>query len=386
MNEKEINVLMILPTLRVSNGVGSFAMSYYRKLDHKRVHMDFVLYHHVEGPYIEEIESNGDHVFALPRLESVKAHLAACKKILTDKKYDIVHNNSLTITLPIMMLARRRVPVRILHSHSSKLGEDRRRQTRNQLFIPMMLFPVNRYAACSSLAGKAIFGRKPFDIIPDVIHTDAFRFSEETREEIRRQEKCEGKFVIGSVGRICDAKNPFFAIDVMERVIGEHPEVEYWWLGSGNLDEQVREYIKSKGLEDKIILKGSRSDIGKYYQAMDLFIMPSKFEGFGLACVEAQTAGLYCVVSDQLIRELDFTGNVGVVPIDKGTDEWVDTILAQIDRGSDIQIDRGSDIQTDRGSDTRIDRSATYELALASDFSDETAGTRLTEYYYAQLR
>ena len=366
MNQEAINVLMLVPTLRVSNGVGSFAMTYYRQIDHKKVHMDFVLYRNIDSPYISEIRANGDKVYFLPDLKHPIRHFAECKNILGRKQYDIIHNNSLLVTLPLLFAAKKRVPVRILHSHSTKMGENKKRQFRNASLMPLLRALSNKYAACSEIAGKAMFGAKPFSIIPDVIETNLFKYNEEVREAIREREKCNDHFIIGTVGRVSDAKNPFFAIDVIEKVIAKESKIEYWWIGSGGLDLKVKQYIENKSLQEKIRLFGSREDVAELYQAMDLFFMPSKFEGFGLACVEAQTSGLNCVVSDALSKEVDITGNVSFISLDSDINTWVDAIIRTMKDGKD--------------------RSVAYSKALSSACSAEQAGKKLTLFYQALAR
>ena len=356
-----IRVLMLVPNLRVSNGVASFAMSYYRKLDHSKIKMDFVSYKKIDSPYISEIESNGDRVFFVAQMKHLIRHFRDCANIINGSDYRVIHNNSLLVTLPLMKLAEKKVPHRILHSHSTQLGETPQRERRNRTFIPFLLRTANHYAACSTAAGETLFSDRNFEIIPDVIHVEKYRYNEETRQAVRKRENCEDKVVIGTVGRVTDAKNPFFAVDVIERIVKDHPEIEYWWVGSGALDSELKEYVSKKHLVDKVKLFGSRDDVDELYQAMDLFFMPSKFEGFGMACVEAETSGLPCVVSDVLTREVDVTGNALFLDLDDSADIWASTITNLLQHP--------------------IDRASAFLKAEDSICSDLTAGERLTDYY-----
>lgn len=361
MKKEKIRVLMIVPNLRVSNGVASFVMSYYRKIDHRRIDMDFICYRRIESPYIAEIEKNNDNVFFLPPIRHIRKHIEVCHKIINEGNYDIIHNNSLIITYPMMKYAKHHIRVRILHSHNTKLGETQRKEVRNRLFFPLLLHTCNTFTACSSMAGKAVFRKRQFTVIPNVITTANFAFNESCRVAKREELDCVDKTVIGAVGRLAYQKNPFFAIDVIERAVRERNDIVFWWIGSGPLDNEVKDYVKRKGLETKVTLFGSRNDVAELYQAMDIFFLPSKFEGFGLACLEAQAAGLPCVVSTEFPREVNVSGLVSQVSQEDSLDIWKDEII--------------------KVANLKPERKKGFDIVDRSDFSDSVSGHKLTEFY-----
>ena len=359
--KKQIRVLMLVPNLRVSNGVASYAMGYYRKLDHKKVRMDFVCYRNLESPYVQEIEEQGDHIFFLPPVKKIGEHFKYCKKIILEGNYDVIHDNSLMITYPIMLVAKRLIRVRILHSHNTKMGDTRKKEIRNSTFKPLLLHTCNYFSACSSLAGKALFGKRKFKIIPNVIDPQAFRFNEDIRNQKRAEEGCTNKIVIGAVGRLAHQKNPYFAIDVIEKVVESRDDIVFWWIGSGGLDQDIKRYVDEKGLEGKIKLLGSRSDVTELYQAMDLFFLPSRFEGFGLACLEAEAAGLPCVVSTEFPSEINVTGAVKQISLDKNLDVWA--------------------IEISNALRKKADREEGFAKVNGSVYSNKVSGSKLTEFY-----
>lgn len=362
---KQIKVLMLVPNLRVSNGVTSYAMNYFRGLDHTLVQVDFVVYKEWENPYENEIIEAGGTVYVLPPIKKIVSHMKACKDIIRSGQYDIIHDNSLLITYPLMRIAKKYVKTRILHSHSARLGETDRNEKRNRLFLPLLLRTSNNYVACSDKAGKALFGDKKFTIIPNVIHTEHYRFDNVKREIIRSQFSVEDNIVIGAVGRLTDAKNPFFAIDIMEKVFEVEDKVVFWWIGNGALDQEVARYIKTKKLDDKVFLLGPRNDVPDLLQAMDVFFLPSKSEGFGLACLEASATGLPCVVSNCFPNDVNVTGNIEFVSLDSPTDLWVKKIVDAMHLSLD-----------------RIQASAAI---VCSACSDKNAGERLYCYYRSIL-
>ena len=359
--KKPIRVLMLAPNLRVSNGVTSYAMNYFHKLDHNAVCMDFAVYKYWDTPYEEEIVQAGGKIFILPPVSKLFTHLKACKTILVKGDYDIIHDNSFINTLPMMEIAKKNVRARILHSHSARLGETVINEKRNKLFLPLLLNSANHYAACSEKAGKALFADRQFTVIPNVVHADKFRFNAELRSKMRLAQGVTEKKVVGCVGRLTDAKNPFFAIDVMKKVFQKMDDVVFWWIGNGVLDEQVANYVRECNLENKIVLFGGRTDVSDLLQAMDSFFLPSKSEGFGLACLEASTTGLPCVVSDNFPADVNVTGNVDFVSLNEAEDVWADCIIRTLG--------------------VQIDRSLSYDCVNNSACSDLGAGERLYDYY-----
>ena len=365
MERKKIKVLMVVPNLRVSNGVASFVMSYYRKIDHQLIDMDFVCYRNIESPYVAEIEKNNDKVYFLPRIKSFRQHMKKCREIIKNGNYDIIHDNSLILTYPLMRMAKSHIQVRILHSHNTKLGETPKKELRNKMCFPLLLKTCNAFAACSSIAGSAVFGKREFTVIPNVIISSKFAFSESCRKKKRDELTCDDKIVIGAVGRLAYQKNPYFAIDVIEKALLIRDDIVFWWIGSGQLDQQVKDYVKRKNLDKKVTFFGSRNDVAELYQAMDVFFLPSIFEGFGLACLEAQAAGLPCVISTEFPQEVNVSGFVSQVSLDSSIDVWAKEIL--------------------RMSGVKVDRNKAVDIVSESDFSDSVSGHKLSEFYFQLL-
>lgn len=361
-----INILILIHNLRPANGVASFAMNYFRKLDPNKVHMDFALYADRPSPYYEEIEQAGSTIYILPKVKDIKSHLKKCNEVLTAKNYDVIHDNTLHISIPMMWCAKKkRIPVRILHSHNTKLGETHRKEVRNKLFLPLLCGLATDYAACSELAGKAMFGKKRFRVIPNVINTERYYFSENVRNCIRVETKTESKLIVGTVGRISEQKNPFFAMDVFAELLSTVSNAEYWWIGSGELDKQVTEYADSKGLSKSVRFLGNRTDVLNLYQGMDCFFLPSLFEGLPVTGVEAQAMGLPMVVSDTVTDEMVYTDLVDYVSLSESAEVWAE------------HLKRALSCKTDREN---------YSNKLRqSSFSDVGCGDRLTDFYIELL-
>ena len=260
-----------------------------------------------------------------------------------------------------MSMAKKKVPVRILHSHNSKLGETKFKAALNKMLIPLLKSKANFYAACSSKAGETLFGKEHFEIIPNIVDIDAYAFDEERRASIRKKENLKADKVIGTVGRLALQKNPFFAVDVFEKVLQKRNDLEYWWIGSGPLDNEVKNYIENKGLTDKIHLLGNRKDVNDLYQGMDVFFLPSLFEGLPLTGIEAQAAGLPCIVSTGIPYEMNISDSVTYLSLTDSIDCWADAICNSLNNG--------------------IDRIKANEICNDSCFSKRKSGYTLLKFY-----
>ena len=359
---KKIKVLMIVPNLRVSSGVTSFVMNYFRTIDHNKIQMDFAIYWDIQTPNYDEIKKDGGKVYILPSIKNIKDHLRVCKRIIREGNYDIVHDNTLLISIGLMYYAQKyNVPVRILHSHSSRLGETKVKELRNQLFMPLLRNSATNYCACSSVAAKSMFGNKDVTIIPNMILANKYVFNQEIRKEVREDFNVSGSFLVGTVGRLAPPKNPFYAIDCIIEAKKVIPNLQYWWIGSGPLDKQIKEYISDKKAGGYIHLLGSRSDVSKLYQAMDMFFLPSRFEGLGIAVLEAEATGLISLVSNEIPTEVAYT----------------DLVIYFSLKNSPYQV---ANLMR-RGINCKKDRKIYHQDLLKSIFSEQRAGSLLLSVY-----
>ena len=174
------------------------------------------------------------------------------------------------------------------------------------------------------------------------------------------------KYIIGTVGRLAEQKNPFFAVEVIKKLHEEMPDTEYWWIGSGDLDNQIKEYIESCGALNYIKLLGSRNDVLDFYQAMDCFFLPSMFEGLPVTGVEAQAMGLPMVVSDTVTKEMVYTDLVDYVNLSESINVWVKRLKKALSR--------------------KVDRKIYSGKLKQSVFSDVGCGERLGDLYENLLR
>lgn len=357
-----MKVLMLLHNLRVSSGVSSYVMNYFRAIDHSKIHMDFAIWRDIQTPYYDEIKAEGSTVYVLPPMKKINAHIKECEKIISEGKYDIIHDNTLYISYPIMCSAKKyKVPVRMLHSHNSKLGETKSKDIRNRAFLPLLKYTATDYAACSKLAAQALIGNNSYDFIPNIVSGERLNYSLDKRNEIRKAMGAEGKIIIGSIGRVAAQKNPLFALDVIKEIVNRNQNVEYWWIGSGPMDDELKKGVIERKLDARVRILGSREDVPDLLQAMDIFFLPSLFEGLPITGVEAQAAGLPSVISASVTPEVVYTDLVEFVSLEKPIETWAEALERQITRVPDR-------------------RSYIGELRN-SPFSEIKAGEHLTQIY-----
>lgn len=229
-------------------------------------------------------------------------------------------------SLVLMMAKKYGVSVRILHSHSARTGDRKWKEIRNKLFCGLSLKFANTYFSCSHLAGDYLFGKDNYYIIPNAINIDRFSFDNKKRLSCRKEENCEEKFIITTVGRFARPKNTMFIVDIIYEMSKFDKDFVFWWFGNGELEQVVKAYAKEKDVEKFIKFWGANPNVNVYYSAADVFILPSLYEGLPVVGIEAQVASLPALFSDRITREVKISDSVEFLPItDAGL--WAKSIL-----------------------------------------------------------
>ncbi|MBS6158502.1 MAG: glycosyltransferase family 1 protein [Collinsella sp.] len=297
----------------VGGGVEAVVMNYYRHIDRSKVQFDFLVDSDSTLVPREEIESLGGRVFEIPPYQHVVEYQRELQRLFKQEGWKIVHShiNALSV-FPLRAAKKAGVPVRIAHSHStSGKGEYAKNALKAVLKTQSNRYPTHRFA-CSQFAGAIDLGR--------------FRFNAEARAQARVDLGLVGnQFAIGHVGRFTAQKNHAFLIDVFTEVVKRRDDVVLLLVGTGEAEASVKSLVDERGLTDRVMFLGQRSDVNRLYQAFDAFVLPSLYEGLGLVGVEAQVSGLPCLLSDAITREVDVTGECKFLPIDSPA-VWADEI------------------------------------------------------------
>lgn len=335
-----IRVLHITEMLQAA-GIESFIMNVYRNIDREKVQFDFLITRDQPEFYDEEIRSLGgrklvmDHSDLSSTWKRVQAEAAEMAEMFKNGEYDIVHIHSGTPLRVFYLKALREagVPVRIYHSHSAKVkGPHKLLKVKTMIFsLLKQKFPVwgTDYFACSEAAADWMYPKKlqnQVRVVHNGIDVDRFRFDEKRRQKIREELSLGDAFVIGHIGRFEEQKNHTFLLDIMKEVVKKKPGARLLLIGEGDLMEPMKEKARNLGISDNVLFLGVRRDIPALYDAMDVFVLPSNYEGLPVVGVEAQASGTPSLFSDQVTPETIITGHASLLPIDSA-EKWADEIL-----------------------------------------------------------
>lgn len=336
-----IRVLQIIGSLERA-GAETFLINLYRNIDRSRIQFDFAIYNEPsDNSYYEEVIELGGSVFILPpKSKGILYNFREIQKLIRENDYKMVwrYTNSCFGALDLLAAKFAGASGTVLNSRSSHT--DGMQLLMHYIVKPFLPLFVKKNYACGIMAGNWMFGRRPFEVIDNGIEVESFRYNEKLRNQHRREFQLQDKTVVGHVGRFHPVKNHKLIIDVYEKFRQKVPYSALVLVGTGELLAQIQELVKEKGLENDVLFLGNRSDVPEMLQMMDVFIMPSLFEGFPRAFLEAQAAGLPCVVSSTISREVDVTGNVSFVDLDAPVDVWAEKIVEKCGSKTEDNIDK----------------------------------------------
>lgn len=307
--QKPIRVAQIIGKM-IGGGVEAVVMNYYRHIDRDKVQFDFIV--DEDSTYVpeEEITSLGGRVFYISPYQHPVRYRRELIRLIREQRWPIVHSHINTLSVfPLSAAKKAGVPVRIAHSHSTMgKGEFVKNAMKLALRPFANIYPTDRFA-CGHYAGEWLFGKNhDFTIIPNAIELDKFRFDPVARQEIRKELGITEKtFLIGHVGRFMSQKNQAFLVDVLADLLPSRPNTILAFVGDGPDKADVQRHTEELNVTDHVIFLGQRSDVNRLYQAFDVFCLPSLYEGLCLVGIEAQRAGLPCLFSDTITREVDVT-------------------------------------------------------------------------------
>lgn len=326
-------MIRILQSVNIMDraGLETMLMNYYRNIDRTKIQFDFLTHRTETGAYDEEIRELGGKIYHAPRLypQNYIQYFNFMNRFFEEhSEYLIIHSHIDSMSyFPLWVAKKKGVPVRIGHSHSSKLDKDFKYPIK---FFALKKMPTvaNEYFACSKMAGEFMWPNQKFNVVHNAIELNKFAYDEETRRAVRNKLKISNSsFVIGHVGRFYYVKNQFFLIDVFYEIVKEKPDSFLILVGKGEDEAKIRCKISDAGLEEKVLILIDRLDVNELYQAFDIFVMPSLFEGLPVVGVEAQANGLPCVFSQNVSEEVILTHSAERFSLNNNAKEWADLIL-----------------------------------------------------------
>lgn len=329
----QIRILQVVTHME-RGGLESMLMNYYRYIDRKKVQFDFLVHRQERAAFDDEIESLGGKIYRLPRLVPWSKNYLSALNCFFDEhpEYKVVHVHQDCLSSVILKVAaRHNVPVRIAHSHNAN-------QDRN-LKYPIKLWyrrSIPQYAtnlfACGKDAGDWMFSGAPYQIVNNAIDATAYTYDPEKRTELRQKLDPRDELTIGHVGRFNPQKNHPFLLDIFASLLEKEPNAVLLLVGGGEDMPKMQAKAQALDIAKHVRFLGVRSDVADLMQAMDVFVFPSLYEGLPVTMVEAQSAGLPCLISDKIPPECIITkGLVDILPLSAGTETWSEKLLEKRD-------------------------------------------------------
>lgn len=314
------------------NGISTVILNYCQNLDKNKFKITIFAGAPIEKQYIEELNKIGVEIKETPiKKKNPIGYYLFLINALKSKDYDIVHihGNSSTMTPELFIAYAKGIKVRIAHSHNSTCDNKKI----HRLLKPLFNRLYTHGFACSNIAGDWMFDKKDYTVIPNGFDTQKYVFDDKTRLKIRNNMKLEDKMVIGHVGRFNDQKNHPFLLDVFEKVACKNEKAVLLLIGTGPNFKKINEMIQHHKYKNRIICFGVSENVSELYNAMDVFVLPSKHEGLGIVLLEAQINGLNCVASDVIPGEVKLDNNsIKMLSLEDSVDIWAKAILEQSPR------------------------------------------------------
>ena len=324
-------ILHFTPGFRFG-GVETLLMGLYRHIDRDRVQFDFVTDNIEQMDDFEEIRSMGGRVHQFGRyLDNPIRYQRKFAKVIGDMDplKTVFHGHDAMRSGPLLLACKRRgIKRRILHSHTDSF-EGSRRQYVARPILSLTNMLATQFLACSTEAGRFMFPGRDFSVFNNAIDLNQFAFNPAARALLRGEMGIgPDAVVIGHTGRFTFQKNHKWIIEVFSEFVRIHPDSHLLLVGTGPLEDEMRNLVIKYGLGAKVIFTGRQSEVSKYLSAMDLFILPSHYEGLGISLIESQANGLRALASNVITNEVCLTKAVSKLDLDAPSSAWAEALAS----------------------------------------------------------
>lgn len=321
-----------------AGGVDRYLLNYWEAVSGDDVQIDF-LTNVIDGSLKQKLGERGSRLFGVATLKHPVRQYRQVREILRQGHYDAVYFNISTAIECIAVIAAKKegIKKRMLHSHSggNNCENGLERMVYDFLHHVCRLF-LYRYAThyygCSEKAGEWLFPKRivrsgKFQIVYNAVERDRFAYDEKVRQEVRKELDVEGKLVVGNIAAFCYQKNHMFLLAIFAEVLKKKEDAVLLLAGEGPCFGEVKKKARELHIEKNVQFLGRREDADRLYQAMDVFLLPSRFEGLPIVGVEAQSAGLPCILSDRITKEAAITKRCKFLSLKEGARLWADAVI-----------------------------------------------------------
>lgn len=329
-----MKILHFCSSIGKQSGVMKVITEYHKYLYHKYdISFDYMYWDDDLVDYSKEIEAWGGQLIKInkPTIKAYKVFKEEINQI--SKEYDIMHIHELYLIRFIDNVLRINNCKIVAHAHTTEFSDKLLGKVRNKILCMGLKDRVDIQVASSLSAGELYFTKKFIDvgeILPNILTITDYSFNDEIRIKYRKQMKLENKTVILHVGRFNDQKNHDKLINIFNEYLKLDDKAILLTVGEGPLKNKYKEYVREQELSDNILFLDTRSDINKIMMASDIFLFPSLFEGLGIALVEAQYTGLYCICSDIIPEEAFIMDDVLRLNLEQSSKYWAEKIYKNL--------------------------------------------------------
>ena len=348
-------------------GVEMVVMNYYRHIDRTKVQFDFFALEGSAVPQREEIERLGGRVYIVPKYTHLSAYEKEIIQVFKQNQYKIVHSHMNTLSVFSLWGAKKAgIPNRIAHNHSTAgKGETKKNIIKYALRPFAKIYPT-KLCACSRYAGEWLYGKNAeFQVFNNAIDLSRYSYDPQKAAIVRKELGLEDKLVVGHIGRFCYQKNHDFLIDIFNELHKQRQEAVLLLIGEGELEQDIRNKVKELGLTDSVRFMGKQKDTSEFYQAMDCFVLPSRYEGLGVVAIEAQACSVPVICSTAVPKDAKITSSVRFIGLDESCSNWADCVLDVIK--------------------TQVKRNKREEVRKAG-YDIEVEAQKLTDFYEELLK
>lgn len=326
-------------------GISNVILSYYRNIDKSKFQFDFVIPPNTFGPNGRELEKLGATFYTLPQKgEHTLSFIKELRKLIKKNHYDVVHaHHHSSSYLPLFVAMLCGVKCRVAQCHSCMQSESIVSKLKRYVGIVLNDLSSNLRFACTEEAASHLFGGIlkrlfPVVILPNGVEPEKFPFNEESRIQARKDLGIgSDTLVYGIVARISSEKNHIFLLKVLPEVLKLRKNAQLLIVGDGPLKTELMNYAAQNGLSNNVIFAGRRPDLVNMLCAMDVFTLPSIYEGSPVSAVEASANGLPLVLSSTITKGLGCLSNVSYVDIDNNSyEKWAKAIIDLFEQGRDV--------------------------------------------------
>lgn len=326
-----IRILQVVPNMN-SGGIENYIMNMLRVIDRERFHFDFLEHHEATSFFDEEIRDYGCTIHRIPVLDSknLYAYNRDLKALFRSQHYDIVHGHAASLAYFYLGAAEKAgVPVRIAHSHGTSFLRTPKGYAKRFVFQQAKRH-ANVRLACSTEAGKYLFGNEPFTIAKNAIDTERFAFDSDLRRNVRQRLGVDDDtLLVGHIGRFNLQKNHEFLLRIFAELKKKRSKSKLLLVGEGETKQHIIDLSKNISISEDVLFEKVTDTPQAYYSAMDVFVLPSLFEGLPLVGIEAQCNGLPCLFASSITRETQVTDLAQFISLDEGFNVWA-SVLASV--------------------------------------------------------